>query len=188
MSKPVKNPTKAKVKAARPRAKSPSQSRPASRQATARQAASSQTMALAREGTSHCTGFNLRKAARAVSQYYDSVMRQSGLKGTQFSLLASLAALGPAPMGRLAEHMVMDRTTLSRNLKPLVGQGLIAVEPGEDRRARVLVLTADGIEALGKALPYWREAHAGMTRRMGKDGRDRLLASLADAVEAARPG
>ena len=105
-----------------------------------------------------------------------------------FAACTALAALGPVPMGRLAEHMVMDRTTLSRNLKPLVGQGLIAVEPGEDRRARVLVLTADGIETLGRALPYWREAHVGMTRRMGEDGRDRLLASLADAVEAARPG
>ncbi len=145
-------------------------------------------MALAREGTSQCTGFNLRKAARAVSQYYDSVMQPTGLKGTQFSLLASLAALGPAPLSQLAHYMVMDRTTLSRNLKPLVGQGLIAVEPGEDRRARVLALTDDGIETLGRALPYWREAHTGMTKRMGTAGRDRLLKSLADAIEAARPG
>ncbi len=176
MSKTTKKPVKAK--AARPRARSGAKNQAAARQA----------MALAREGTSHCTGFNLRKAARAVSQYYDSVMRQSGLKGTQFSLLASLAGLGPAPIGRLAEHMVMDRTTLSRNLKPLVGQGLIAVEQGEDRRARVLVLTDDGLITLRRALPYWREAHAGMTRRMGKAGRDRLLKSLADAIEAARPG
>ena len=180
MSKVAKKSAKAKagVKAGRPGAGSRARNREAA----------SQAMALAREGTSLCAGFNLRKAARAVSQYYDTVMRQSGLKGTQFSLLASLAGLGPAPISRLAEHMVMDRTTLSPNLKPLVAQGLIAMEQGEDRRARVLALTDEGLMALRDALPYWREAHAGMTRRMGTAGRDRLLKSLAEAIEAARPG
>lgn len=181
MSKILKKPVKAK--AVQPRANSR-----AKNQAPAQQARAQQAMALAREGTSQCTGFNLRKAARAVSQYYDSVMRQSGLKGTQFSLLASLAGLGPVPINRFAQHMVMDRTTLSRNLKPLVGQGLIAVEQGEDRRARVVALTEDGIETLRRALPFWREAHTGMTSRMGKAGRDRLLRGLADAIDAARPG
>ncbi len=176
MSKPTKKPVKTKA------------TRPGAGSGARNQDVALQAMALAREGTSICTGFNLRKAARAVSQYYDSVMQPTGLKGTQFSLLASLAGLGPVPISQLAEYMVMDRTTLSRNLKPLVGQGLIAVEPGEDRRARVIALTGDGLKTLGRALPYWREAHAGMTKRMGKAGRDRLLRGLADAIDAARSG
>lgn len=150
------------------------------------QAAMNRAKALAREGMADCTGFNLRKAARAVSQYYDAVMQESGLRGTQFSLLASIAARGPVTISHLARHMVMDRTTLTRNLKPLMAQGLVAVEAGEDRRSRLASLTDDGVAALGRALPYWREAHSGMTRRLGREGRDRLLRSLADTIAAAR--
>ncbi len=151
-------------------------------------AAMRQAAASAQENTSLCTAFNLRKAARAVSQYYESVMQESGIKGTQFSLLASIAGQGPVPMGRLAAHMVMDRTTLTRNLKPMIGQGLVAVAPGEeDRRARVVSLTDDGIRTLREAYPYWREAHAGMTRKLGRAGRDRLLRSLGEVIDAARP-
>ncbi len=147
-----------------------------------------QAVAAAQENTALCTAFNLRKAARAVSQYYESVMQESGIKGTQFSLLASVAGQGPVLMGRLAAHMVMDRTTLTRNLKPLIAQGLVAVAPGEeDRRARVVSLTEDGIRTLREAYPYWREAHAGMTRKLGRAGRDRLLRSLGEVIEAARP-
>ncbi len=150
-------------------------------------AAMRRAAAAAQENTALCTGFNLRKAARAVSQYYDSVMQESGLKGTQFSLLASIAGQGPVLMGRLAGHMVMDRTTLTRNLKPLIAQGLVAVAAGEDRRARVVSLTEDGIATLREAYPYWREAHAGMTRKLGRAGRDRLLRSLGEVIAAARP-
>ena len=70
-----------------------------------------------------CTCFNMRKASRVVTQYFDSVLRPSGLKATQFTLLAAISVTGPAPMSQLADHLILDRTTMTRNLKLLVRQG-----------------------------------------------------------------
>ena len=70
----------------------------------------------------------LRRASRAVTQLYDGALQASGLKATQFTLLVAAARLKAAPVSRMAEVLVMDRTTLTRNLKPLVKDGLLAVE------------------------------------------------------------
>lgn len=76
----------------------------------------------------NCTSATLRKATRVVTQVYDGALRPVGLRATQFNLLATLAISGDTPLTRLAEMLVMNRTTLTRNLKPLVGKGLICVE------------------------------------------------------------
>ncbi len=81
-----------------------------------------------------CACLNVRKAARAVTQLYDEVLQPSGLRATQFNLLVAIALAGEAPVTRLADALVMDRTTLTRNLKPLESQGLITIEAGTDRR------------------------------------------------------
>ena len=83
-----------------------------------------------------CTCANLRKATRVVTQVYDAALQPVGLKATQFTVLAVLAERGEAPLTRLAETLVMDRTTLTRNLKPLVREGFIRIEPGVDEAAR----------------------------------------------------
>ena len=102
---------------------------------------------------SSCACLNLRMAARAITRFYDRALQPSGLRATQFNLLCALAADGSATITHLAQQLVMDRTTLSRNLKPLVGMGLIAVEPGEDRRSRVIALTDDGLKKLSRHRP-----------------------------------
>jgi len=119
--------------------------------------------------TAMCTSFNLRKAARAVTQFYDEALKASGLKSTQFSLLSMASASGGAPISRLADDMAMDRTTLTRNLKPLEEAGLIRVECGEDRRVRKVVVTADGEHALSRAIPMWRRAQTRMIDRLGDE-------------------
>src|SRR5689334_16622792 len=91
-----------------------------------------------------CACFNLRKAARAVTQIYESALEPSGLKATQISLLVALALRGPLPLTRLASSLVMDRTTLTRNLMPLRKKGWIANERGPDRRERSVALTRAG--------------------------------------------
>ncbi len=121
-----------------------------------------------------------------MTQYYDSVMQESGLKTSQFSLLAVVAGTGPIAMGQLAERQVMDRTTLTRNLRPLVDRGLLRVRPGEDRRARVISLTAAGRKAFMGAVPLWQEAQAGMVRRLGVSEWRGLLGHLGAVTEAAR--
>lgn len=110
--------------------------------------------------TADCVCLNLRGAARAVTRMYDEVLKPSGLKATQFSVLAAVATEGPASMTVIAKALVMDRTTLTRNLKPLMDRGLVKVGKGaDDRRQRRIVITREGKAALAKALPLWKKAH-----------------------------
>lgn len=125
-----------------------------------------------------CTSFNLRKAARAVTQFYDDALRESGLKSTQFSLLAAAAVAGKAPISRLAEEMAMDRTTLTRNLKPLQAEGLLRIEAGTDRRVRNVAVTPEGEALLEKAMPMWRKAQTQMIDKLGDERWGDLLRQL----------
>ena len=133
-----------------------------------------------------CTCNNLRKATRAVTQYYDDVLRPSGLRLTQFSLLATIREFGTVSIGALADESVMDRTTLTRNLKLLEQEGLIRVAPGEDARVRQVSLTPAAHEKLAAAHHYWKKAQAHMASALGAEGVRRLLRSLSGALEAAQ--
>jgi DNA-binding MarR family transcriptional regulator len=135
-----------------------------------------------------CTCFNLRKAARAVTQMYDDFLRPSGLRSTQFSLLALVWGLGPIRITDLAEQAVMDRTTLKRNVELLEREGLVRVEAGEDARVREVKLTAAAEERLAKALPLWQRAQAHVTGELGRGRADRLLADLSATVVTAERG
>src|SRR5260221_14547491 len=81
-----------------------------------------------------CACSNVRKAARAVTQLFDEVLQPPGLRSTQFPLLVAVASRGEAPVTQLSRELVMDGTTLARNLKPLETLGLLPIEPGTDRR------------------------------------------------------
>ena len=133
---------------------------------------------------SGCACLNLRKAARAITQAYDTELRPTGLRATQFSLLATLATLEPATMGGLADRLAMDRTTLSRNLGPLQRRGLVTSRKGKDSRVRELSLTADGRAALEGAIPVWRRAQAQFAHMVGETEFKRLLSGLG-ATQAA---
>ena len=133
-----------------------------------------------------CACFNLRKAARAVTQHYDEALKPCGLRTTQFSILAVLARISPAPVARLSGALVMDRTTLTRNLKPLVGQGLVAILPGvDDRRKRNVSLTAKGRKAFERALPHWQAVQEEMIGRITPTRWQRLEKDLGHTVRAA---
>ena len=138
------------------------------------------------EQAPECTCFNLRKAARAVTQYYDGVLKPSGLRATQFTLLVAIYNAGPVTIKRLAERLVMDRTTLTRNLKPLQKQGLITITSGEDRRTRAVELTERGREALTQALPQWEQAQAQVVGRLGRERWRDLLGHLSATVALTR--
>src|SRR5215831_11228066 len=89
-----------------------------------------------------CNCLALRQASRRVTQFYDQFLTAAGLRTTQFSILARLRRLGPTTISVLAADLVMDRTTLGRNLQPLEREGLVAVVKGrEDRRSREIRLT-----------------------------------------------
>src|SRR3954469_11915406 len=102
-----------------------------------------------------CTCFKLRKLARAMSRLYDQHLAAAGLTNTQFSVL-SHAARAALPMSELAERLGTERTTLTRNLKPLTDAGWIALLPGQDSRQRIVTVTDAGRAKQQAAFPYWR--------------------------------
>ncbi len=133
-----------------------------------------------------CACFNLRKAARAVTQLYDEFLRPANLRTTQFSLLTVLEQAGMVSISQLAELAVMDRTTLTRNLELLDREGLVRVRPGSDARVREVSLTPAGRTRLLAALPLWERAQSHVTSRLGPARTQRFVADLAAAVSAAR--
>lgn len=116
-----------------------------------------------------CTNFKLRQLLRRVSQRYDAEMAQAGLKTTQFSLLSSLASLGPVRPGDLAVAMAMDASTLTRNLKPLLAAGWVAQGAGADGRSRLVSLTDAGRAKRAEALRRWHVAQQGMNETLGAE-------------------
>jgi len=106
-----------------------------------------------------CNCLALRQAARHVTQFYDQYLASTGLRTTQFSILAKLQGLGPMTINALARELVMDRTTLGRTMLPLERDGLIAIRDGIlDRRSKELAVTKAGAERLRRAAKLWVEA------------------------------
>jgi len=134
-----------------------------------------------------CAYHNLRKTARVVTQMYDDLLRPTGLRATQFPLLVALQARGPLTVNELAEAVVSDPTTMTRNLRPLQKRGLVRIDPGEDRRVRVVSLTRTGKTTVNKALPHWQQAQRRMVKGLRPERLMRLLSDLSVAIETARP-
>ena len=130
------------------------------------------------EEFANCASMTLRRAARQISQFYDRKLQQGGLRNTQFSLLVMLRYLEPVSISELAEHLGMDRSTLTRNAKLLAQNALIEERPSEDGRVRLLALTEDGQSAVDELAPMWREAQQDFLARFGADRWERLRAEL----------
>jgi DNA-binding MarR family transcriptional regulator len=110
-------------------------------------------------GPEDCNCLAVRQAARHITQFYDQFLAPSGLRTTQFSILAKLRRLGPMTINALAAAMVMDRTTLGRNVLPLERDGLIAVEQGSrDRRSKELRVTEAGEARFRAGVKGWVQA------------------------------
>jgi DNA-binding MarR family transcriptional regulator len=126
-----------------------------------------------------CTCLAVRQAARHISQFYDQRLAAAGLRTTQYSILGKLRRLGPMTINALADELVMDRTTLGRNILPLEREGLISVAPGRaDRRSKELRLTEVGIERLRAARAGWSEAQARFAAAFGDERAAGLRALL----------
>jgi DNA-binding MarR family transcriptional regulator len=130
-----------------------------------------------------CNCFAVRSAARHVSQFYDQFLVPVGLRTTQFSILAKLKRRGPLTINALAEEMVMDRTTLGRNILPLERDGLIQVEPvPTDRRAKALHLTNAGDKRLQAGVKAWAKAQSQFEAAFGAKRAGELRAMLRSVV------
>jgi DNA-binding MarR family transcriptional regulator len=129
-----------------------------------------------------CTCGSLRKASRRISQFYDAALAPVGIKSTQFSILSEVergSIAGPVTMCELASAMVMDRSTLGHNLRPLERDDLVVLRQGRhDRRKRYVELTRKGKTLLPRARRLWRRAENRFERIFGKDPAAELRAVL----------
>ena len=114
-----------------------------------------------------CLCGNVRMAARALTAVYDRFLEPSGLTASQLAVLWCIAAREPVPMREVSEVLVMDKTTVSRNLAALAAQGWVRSAPGPDARMKLVSITPKGRRAFAAALPRWRAAQAWVGRRMG---------------------
>jgi DNA-binding MarR family transcriptional regulator len=142
------------------------------------------------ESLSPCVCSTLRMVTRAVTQLYDDILRPSGLRVTQFSILATLARLGEANLRQLGDTLGIDQTTLTRSLNLLERDGLTERVPHPDGRIKAMRLTAKGRRALEVARPPWAQAQDEVLSELGTKGwadAKRRLARLLDvAVESRR--
>ena len=133
----------------------------------------------------HCAA--LRQATRQVTQLYDTALADTGLRVTQYSLLSALSRRGPSTVQELAGELVMDRSTLGHNLRPLERDGLVALGvDATDKRAKRLSLTAAGKQRLNAARPAWQKAQADFEARFGKPEAEVLRSLLSQAVASTR--
>ena len=142
-----------------------------------------------------CTNLKLRQLMRRVARHYDAEMGKAGLKGTQYSLLSHVVKLGPIRPVDLAATMRVDASTLSRNLKPLVAAGWLALEAGEDGRSRLVHATDAGRDKRAEAQRRWRVAQERLNEALGPERVvalhalvDEAMALLADGDPAAGEG
>jgi DNA-binding MarR family transcriptional regulator len=126
-------------------------------------------------------------ATRVVVRHYDRSLAPAGLKTSAYSILSRLDREGSQTIGSLAASLAMDRTTLSREIAPLVERGLLEVRPGErDRRQKVLAVSRAGRALLKRARPLWSKAQAELASTFGLERTDGLMTELQDLVGARR--
>ncbi len=130
--------------------------------------------------------------SRAVTQLYDDVLRPSGLRVTQFSVLATIARLGEANLRQLEQALAIDQTTLTRSLHLLERDGMAERVPHPDGRIKAMRLTARGRRALDVARPLWAQAQGKVLRKLGTkawaDAHRRLAHLLSVTVKRRGPG
>lgn len=139
---------------------------------------------------SECLCFRVRRASRALTRIYDEVLRPLDIQATQLTLLSAITLVsrreeGGGSMGRLAEVLSMDRTTVSRNVRLLRDDGLVRIERSPlDGRVRIVLPTEAGERALVEGLPLWKQAHGKVVEMLGADAAVELREQL-DAVARA---
>jgi DNA-binding MarR family transcriptional regulator len=135
-----------------------------------------------------CNCLALRQAARHVTQFYDQFLAPSGLRTTQYSILARLQRRGPMTINALAAALVMDRTTLGRNILPLQRDGLVTIGTrSADRRSKVVRMSKAGAARFRAAQGAWQVAQARFEKEFGAGRAKHLRGLLHDIATAQGP-
>ncbi|MEH6529821.1 MAG: MarR family winged helix-turn-helix transcriptional regulator [Photobacterium frigidiphilum] len=128
-----------------------------------------------------CLNLNHRKATRVLNRIYDEHLSRAGVNVGQFSILRAVSTLGETTNKELQSLLAMDQTTLTRNLKPLMRDGLLLATPGEDRRQRILTLSEHGRAVYHDAKVYWYQAQQKIYQHLGPERCQQLL-ELSQAI------
>jgi DNA-binding MarR family transcriptional regulator len=139
---------------------------------------------LCAEAARTCASFNFRKATRAVTALFDEILEPTSLRSTQLVVLIAIHLGEPISLPSLARELVLDRTTLIRNLQPLIAAKLIATS--QSQRSRMFRLTDKGRERIESALPYWQKAQERFVAQFGQANWKTMLPLLSAAVNAAK--
>ncbi len=134
-----------------------------------------------------CSNFKLRQLLRRVAQLFDLELAKAGLKTTQYSLLSHVLKLGPIRPGDLAHAMTMDASTLTRNLRPLIVAGWVALGSGADGRSRLVTITVAGRDKRAEAQRHWRAAQETLNQRLGVQRVLALHALIDESLELLTP-
>lgn len=130
-----------------------------------------------------CTNMRLRQLVRRVSSHYDAEMAKAGLKTTQYSLLTHVSKRGPLRPGELAKIMGLSASTLTRNLKPVMDAGWIAMSAGSDARSRMVLITPSGSLKREEARLRWKAAQESLHALLGAPTVLALHALVDDALD-----
>jgi DNA-binding MarR family transcriptional regulator len=110
-------------------------------------------------GVDQCHCFAMRKAARQITRLYDSHLQPTGLRITQFLILAALNQEQGVSINDLAERLDTERTAMGKMVGVLERDGFVRLRPSPtDGRSRLVELTPDGKGLFEQAAPLWREA------------------------------
>lgn len=133
-----------------------------------------------------CACNNLRRASRAVTQFYDDKLQSVGLRSTQLVILLAVMRGDHAGIAELARALGMDASTLNRNLRPLRQRRLVRIAEGRSGQRKTVSLTAAGRKAIEDATPIWQTVQSQIIGRLGKGRYRGLLADLALIAAATR--
>jgi DNA-binding MarR family transcriptional regulator len=132
-----------------------------------------------------CLCFALRRTTRGLTQLYDRALKPHGLRVTQLPILLAASAGQPVALGPMAERLGMERTTLLRNVRPLVRRGLVEQSTARESRRTTLKTTAAGKTLLKRAYPAWRDVQNRVLETLGPSGLSRVLGALGEAARGA---
>jgi len=125
-----------------------------------------------------CVNLNLKKANRKINLIYDRYLVKADITANQFSILSYIDFFTPISINELAFHMLMERSTLSKNLDPLILKKLVKKEPGKDKRKKMILITKVGLTVLNESIRYWKLAQKEIYETFGKHEVRDLLRSL----------
>ncbi len=121
-----------------------------------------------------------------MTQFFDQTLAPAGLRSTQLVILIAAELFGPSSIARLARELVMDRSTLTRNLKPLLTMELLELSVADNGKHKSVVVTDQGRDALIRSMPYWDQAQGHVVDRVGTEHWERIVADVNTVIDATR--